>query len=261
MNQLYQSKNRDNCSQFSSILNSECLFCRSKKNSFQSKEHIIPESLGNNKLILQKGVVCDKCNNGVLSKLDQSLAEFSPIAFFRTFHGIKNKKGTVPMSGFNNMRMGNPTGKHVNIELDKMTKKHFEKTSEGFKLHWKGNRRMNVKNVKILTRALYKIGLETIYLDHGANFTYSQRFDEVRKIILGKKDFSGYLLIGTNKDFIKPNMESSITYRFLKSNEDDKEFALFEFNYFLVKIFFDMERRVCKLNNKSKLKDFSILKF
>lgn len=261
MKQSDQFKSRDNQSQVLDISNPGCLFCKSKKNSFQGEEHIIPESLGNNELILKKGVVCDKCNNGVLAGLDQALVEFDPILFFRTFHGVKSKKNKVPVSGFNTMKMDNPTGGHVNIKLDKMTKKYFEKTPEGFRLHWRGKRRMGAKNVKILARALYKIGLEVVYLDHGSDFTHTPRFDEVREIILGKKDFSGYLLVGTNKGPVNPSMKSGITYRFLKSNEDNREFALFEFDYLLVKIIFDMERRICKLDNGLKLGDCNVLKF
>ena len=29
----------------------------------KSEEHIIPKSLGNDELILPKGIICDKCNN------------------------------------------------------------------------------------------------------------------------------------------------------------------------------------------------------
>ena len=40
-----------------------CIFCGSDTSQSTSVEHIIPESFGNSKAILRKGIVCDKCNN------------------------------------------------------------------------------------------------------------------------------------------------------------------------------------------------------
>ena len=40
----------------------KCIFCGSDQH-FSSVEHIVPESLGNDFVILGKGWVCDKCNN------------------------------------------------------------------------------------------------------------------------------------------------------------------------------------------------------
>jgi len=34
-------------------------------------EHIVSEALGNVTLILPPGVVCDRCNHGTLSRLDE----------------------------------------------------------------------------------------------------------------------------------------------------------------------------------------------
>jgi HNH endonuclease len=40
-----------------------CIFCKLTSTKSISKEHIVPESLGNIEYILQPGWVCDKCNN------------------------------------------------------------------------------------------------------------------------------------------------------------------------------------------------------
>ena len=40
-----------------------CIFCKLPSTTSRSKEHIIPESLGNIEHILPPGWVCDKCNN------------------------------------------------------------------------------------------------------------------------------------------------------------------------------------------------------
>jgi hypothetical protein len=230
-----------------------CIFCKLSTGPFASIEHIFPESLGNKEKILSKGVVCDTCNSGVLSTLDQALVEFDPILFLRTFHGVQSKRGKVPSAPFGSVRLENPTGQHVRVELD--SDKHLTEKPGGFDLKFTGKKRMDAKNLKLVARALYKIGLELIYLDHGKEFVLSSRFDEARQIILGKQDFHGYLLVGGGS-----KQHTGVSYRFLKA-EDGTEFACFEFSYMLVKIIYDMERRIAIPDNGTKLMGFNVLKF
>jgi hypothetical protein len=52
-----------------------CLFCKSSDGDFTSREHIFPETVGNTDLaMLPPGVVCDRCNNGPLARLDKALS-------------------------------------------------------------------------------------------------------------------------------------------------------------------------------------------
>jgi len=69
-----------------------CLFCLSK-GPF-NKEHVIPESLGNDDLILE-GQVCCQCNSH-FSRIEQFVLHKTPIAFWRTYLGIKTKRGALP---------------------------------------------------------------------------------------------------------------------------------------------------------------------
>lgn len=55
-------------------------------------EHIIPESLGNSKMILPRGAVCDACNNYFASKVEQPVLESEEFKYLRSHQGIKNKK-------------------------------------------------------------------------------------------------------------------------------------------------------------------------
>ncbi len=50
--------------------NMRCIFCKLPSNESVSKEHIVPESLGNVEHILQPGWVCDKCNNYLACKVE-----------------------------------------------------------------------------------------------------------------------------------------------------------------------------------------------
>jgi len=77
-----------------------CLFCRRSDGGFATREHPVPESLGNTEQVLDNGVVCDRCNNGVLSDLDQALIEFFPISLRRAMLGIQTKAGKFPVAKF-----------------------------------------------------------------------------------------------------------------------------------------------------------------
>lgn len=75
---------------------SVCIFCKRSETSFKSKEHIIPESLGNKEHILPPGVVCDGCNNYFSMRLEGPILndEFFKAARFRM--SIPNKDKRIP---------------------------------------------------------------------------------------------------------------------------------------------------------------------
>ncbi len=71
-----------------------CLFCKND-GPFLRPEHIIPEALGNNNLILTNEV-CDKCNQFFGSKIESFVLNKTPLAFWRTYLGIRKKKNKLP---------------------------------------------------------------------------------------------------------------------------------------------------------------------
>lgn len=73
-----------------------CIFCRTDSTASRSREHIIPESLGNTSIVLPKGVVCDKCNNYFSRKVERPFLESPAIRTLRFNQGLENKKGRVP---------------------------------------------------------------------------------------------------------------------------------------------------------------------
>src|SRR5580704_5356745 len=73
-----------------------CIFCRVDSSASVSREHIIPESLGNTSLILPKGVVCDKCNNYFSREIERPFLESESIRVMRFHQGLESKKGRVP---------------------------------------------------------------------------------------------------------------------------------------------------------------------
>lgn len=73
-----------------------CIFCKETSIDSKSVEHIIPESLGNKQYILDKGWVCDKCNNYFAIKIEQPLLQIPFFMQHRHDLSIKNKKRRIP---------------------------------------------------------------------------------------------------------------------------------------------------------------------
>ena len=70
----------------------KCLFCGTTQGSFESIEHPIPESMGNDDTFLPKGFVCDSCNQYFGSKVEQSIMASPPFNLERVAASIKTKK-------------------------------------------------------------------------------------------------------------------------------------------------------------------------
>ena len=75
----------------------KCIFCRADSGNSQSREHIIPESIGNKKNYLPPGVVCDKCNNYFAVKVEKPLLEEPFFNQLRARNTIPSKKGAIPI--------------------------------------------------------------------------------------------------------------------------------------------------------------------
>ena len=68
----------------------QCLFCRTQ-GSFGTREHIVPESLGNDTDILG-GVICSRCQNYFGTEIEKAALEKTPVGVWRTYLGIKKRK-------------------------------------------------------------------------------------------------------------------------------------------------------------------------
>lgn len=62
----------------------------------KSEEHIIPKSLGNDELILPRGIICDDCNNYFAREIEKPFLENEAIKLLRTYHTIPSRKGKIP---------------------------------------------------------------------------------------------------------------------------------------------------------------------
>ncbi len=72
-----------------------CIFCKNDSSDSKSVEHIIPESLGNKTHILQKGIVCDGCNNYFAIKIEKKVLDKPYFKNVRHRNLITTKKGRL----------------------------------------------------------------------------------------------------------------------------------------------------------------------
>jgi hypothetical protein len=109
-----------------------CLFCRGSDGGFTSCEHILPESLGNDSWTLPAGVVCDRCNNTRLSKLDQALVNYPGLALMRAVRGVRSKSGKLATAQFDNATVVRADEDVVTV--DSPSSRVHEEIPGGFKL-------------------------------------------------------------------------------------------------------------------------------
>lgn len=178
------------------------------------------ESLGNKQLILPRGIVCDRCNSGRLSELDQVLVDFMPVAMRRTFLGVTSKEGRIrPLNLVGetiehrpSVAGADPTLVVTSKTSGKSALREIARLPGGrvrLQMKGSGGRRLTPRYVSQLSRSLLKSALECAWKDLGET-TLESRFDHVREAVLGEPR-DGYLAMATRSD--DPNSRVvSLTY-------------------------------------------------
>jgi len=172
----------------------QCLFCRAQGN-FRTREHIVPESLGNRTDILE-GVICSKCQNYFGKEIEKAALEKTPIAIWRTYLGIQTKKKHLPSVNLDPPVGGAIPALHPASE-----------TGIGFSAHEDGSTSIDVYDaianqrlfrrdkdeceyrivampwhLSIIGRFLGKMGLEYVAFTD-LNYALSVQFDDVRSFV------------------------------------------------------------------------------
>jgi len=171
-----------------------CLYCLSTGNEFKSNEHVYPESLGNKEVVLPKGIVCDKCNNEILARLDQTLIDFTPIKLRLLFLGIKNKAGNLPSARFRNVHIKRKSAQRIALDFQSKSNNDFEAYGKRFNFSVSGEV-MDNKKIRLIARALAKICLGMLHFTHGERLSFDAKYDKVRRFIIGKDSIPGYFLL------------------------------------------------------------------
>jgi len=189
----------------------KCIYCSRTSEPFTSQEHIIPEGLGNEELILPKGFVCDTCNNGILSKLDNYLLKFEPISFLRVIYTQYTKDGKLPKENYQNISVNKTQPRNVVFTAKDKSGwvKNLKETADGqvsFSIDVRGKR----FDPKRLGRSLYKIALGMVAFDRGFDAACDTKYNEAREFILRGVDFPNNLLISMNG---KPNAQVRVMHQ------------------------------------------------
>lgn len=168
-----------------------CLFCDNGK-SFTTKEHIIPESLGNDNFILEKEI-CDKCQN-YLSQIENYVLNKTPIGFWRTLFTTRTKKNKLPLVDFSKKKESNGvfpdySSHHDNIQFQAHSDFTTELvTSAPLEQYLQNENNGKLKYVitpKVIheiSRFLGKIGIETICYDNREKARLDE-FKDMRKYV------------------------------------------------------------------------------
>lgn len=167
-----------------------CIYCRGA-GPFTTIEHVIPESLGNDDLIL-KGCVCDRCQAYFGKEVEQYVLTKTPIAVWRTLLGIRTKNGRLPTVDVTQPRRAKGMlpdihRLHDNIgfaahpdgstSVDIYDGSLVRSLLEGAK--WQFNLVLSPKKISMLGRFLGKVGIGLLALSDQAR-AYEPKFDRIR---------------------------------------------------------------------------------
>jgi len=215
-----------------------CIFCN-KLNEAKSIEHIVPESFGNKKYVMQKGEVCDVCNNR-FSKFENIALSNSIFVMERARFGIASKKGRTAKGKVNGLIIEGDTDFKKNIlNIGGLNNQNFKNFDPNTK---KGNLIIKSfdKSEAATSKLLLKMGLEALF--------------KSQRVIFNKYDFNdlkAYLSTHNNTDwpFLTTDFELEKFHSIprytdkyllkqnhceLKYSENNNETLIFKFKYGVV---------------------------
>jgi len=168
-----------------------CLYCKGN-GPFTTVEHVIPESLGNDDLLL-KGSVCDFCQIYFGKEVEKYVLEKTPIGVWRTILGIPSKKRLLPSVNVSQRREEKGTFPARHQCHDNISFTHHYDGSTSVDLHNKEilqdiknvakhqfNLVLTPKLLHMLGRFLGKVALGILAISDGVR-ARDERFDSIRR--------------------------------------------------------------------------------
>jgi hypothetical protein len=175
---------------------SRCIYCLTEDGDFGPEEHVIPESLIGDQAVL-RGSVCGDCNNR-LSRLDEVLVSFEPVAYLRTVFGPLTKKGKFPKARFRDLEIERTGPRALRVTAHRRRPgdkpEQLPDGTYSFKMEATGRRRFDPIS---LGRALFKVGLGLVALQAGPAVALQSRYDAARRYVLGSGSVGTHLLISS----------------------------------------------------------------
>lgn len=171
-----------------------CIFCL-KKGPYNTVEHIIPESLGNDDTLLIN-CVCDKCQNYFGKEIESFILQKTPFAFWRVWYGIKSKKGKFPsinfslpkenkgripfISKYHDQKVGFTAHSDGSISVDLEDSEMIKNIIDGNKNSFVFN--LSPKHLIFIGRFLGKMAIELL-AHKDRELSLNVKFDNLRKYV------------------------------------------------------------------------------
>ena len=173
----------------------KCIFCLTSNGNFKTKEHTLPQSLGNNYSILPRGWSCDECNK-YFSTIEEKMLGMMPFALFKVYFTNFTKNGRFPSVKFENVHIFKTRPNKITMKSlvgKKGLPKIIEQTENGIKLK---NPPFSKKTDFItIARVLSKAALAGIALEKGRDYVLDHRFNDVRNFALHGTPFEGMICV------------------------------------------------------------------
>lgn len=139
----------------------KCIIC-DEINDSKSVEHIIPESFGNKRYVMDKGTICNSCNSR-FSRFESKALSNTVFAMERARFGVVTKKGKTSKGKLGDLTItgdDNFREQIVNIEgLNKNNSKDFDPETREFTLKIDSFDKSEVATSKFLLM----LGIESLY--------------------------------------------------------------------------------------------------
>ena len=233
------------------MIKKNCIFC-DELNEAKSIEHIVPESFGNKRYVVEKGKVCDDCNSR-FSKFEGIALTNSVFVMERARFGIETKKRRNVKGKVNELEIEGDKSFRENFltikGLNNDNLKDFDPSTGIGHLYIESFDKSEVATSKLIL----KIGLESIYASRRALFD-KYDFKELKDFLTSKNNNDWPFL---TTDFEINKFESVPKYfdkYLLKKNhcelrflEIDEETLLFKFKYGAISMTINLLNRNLKL--------------
>ncbi len=187
-----------------------CVYCASKNGRFLEVEHIIPEALGNDDLILPRGYVCGACNNR-LSSLENDFVNSLPFSLLRIFCTSYGKKGILPSHSYPGAKVEKTSPNSIRYLAQRKDESDFNlvPNADGtysFTMSVRDHRPFD----KITTaRAMFKIAIGALAAEEGREAVLDPRFDPARAFIQNGGSFRNRLVMAVS---VKPRTSCSVSW-------------------------------------------------
>jgi len=228
-------------------LSMKCIIC-DNENQSKSVEHIVSESFGNKDYVMQKGEICDVCNNK-FSKFEKKALANTVFAMERSRLGAKTKKGNTAKGKVDGLEIEGSKNFEQNLITIKGISpdnlKDFDpKTGIGHLYVSSFD-----KSEFAISKLLLKTGIESIYKSQRKIYK-KYNFQDLKDYLKGESNIDWAFIVAdfeNNKFNSIPRFTDKYKLKqkhcYLGISEIDNETVLFKFKYGAVSMMINLINR------------------